>query len=181
MLDMIKAGRIAALERDAMMARFASGEIGMILCGSYSIPEFERIGLPFAVAPYPRVVSTGRPVAPLLDFKGFAMSRSSRSPVSAQRLLEHLSGIGAQQRFAAALSKIPANEKAWEAARGSNRYHRQLSRSAEIGLVIPPGPGYATYKNIMWKMLRFIFSGVMEPDKALAEARRLIDANLRMK
>ncbi|MEL7556707.1 MAG: extracellular solute-binding protein [bacterium] len=181
MLDMIKSGRIAALERDAMMARFASGEIGMILSGSYSIPEFERIGLPFAVAPYPRVVSTGRPVAPLLDFKGFAMSRSSRSPVSAQRLLEHLSGIGAQQRFAAALSKIPANEKAWEAARGSNRYHRQLSRSAEIGLVIPPGPGYATYKNIMWKMLRFIFSGVMEPDKALAEARRLIDANLRMK
>lgn len=179
MLDMIKSGRLEALERDAMVARFASGEIGMILSGSYSIPEFKRIGLDFAVAPYPLVPATGRPVAPLLDFKGFAMSRSSRSPVSAQRLLEYLCGIGVQQRFTTALSKIPANEKAWDATRESNRYYEQLSRSAEIGLVIPPGQGYAVYKNIMWKMLRFILSGAMEPDVALAEARRLIDANLK--
>jgi ABC-type glycerol-3-phosphate transport system substrate-binding protein len=178
MLDMIESGRLEALERDAMVARFASGEIAMILSGSYSIPEFERIGLEFAVAPYPLVPATGHPVAPLLDFKGFAISRASRSPVSAQRLLEHLCGIGVQQRFTTALSKMPANGKAWAAARDSNRYHAQLSRSAEIGLVIPPGQGYAVYKNIMWKMLRFILSKTMELDDALAEARRLIDANL---
>ena len=178
MLDMIESGRLEALERDAMIARFASGEIGMILSGSYSIPEFERIGLDFAVAPYPRVPATGRSVAPLLDFKGFAMSRSSRSPVSAQRLLEHLCGIGVQQRFSSALSKLPANDQAWDVASNSNRYYAQLSRSAEIGLVIPPGPGYSIYKNIMWKILRFILSGAMETNEALAEARRLIDANL---
>jgi ABC-type glycerol-3-phosphate transport system substrate-binding protein len=180
-LGLIGSGRLLALERDAMVARFAAGEIGMILSGSYSIPEFERIGLDFAVAPYPTVASTGRPAAPLLDFKGFAMSRSCRSPVSAQRLLEYLGGIGVQQRFSGALSKMPANEQAWKAAKESNRYHAQLSRSAEIGLVIPPGPGYAVYKNIMWKMLRFILSSMMESDEALAEARRLIDANLKAK
>lgn len=181
MLGLIDSGRLEALERDAMVARFASGEIGMILSGSYSIPEFERIGLDFAVAAYPTVASTGRPVAPLLDFKGFAMSRGCRSPVSAQRLLEYLGGIGVQQRFSGALSKMPANEQAWEASKESNRYHAQLSRSAEIGLVIPPGPGYAVYKNIMWKMLRFVLSGMMGSDEALAEARRLIDANLKAK
>ncbi len=178
-MSMIESKRLEALERDAMVARFASGQIAMILSGSFSIPEFERIGLDFGVAPYPLVPSTGKAVAPLLDFKGFAISRSSRSPISAQRLLEHLSGIGVQQRFTSALSKLPANEDAWKAAKENNRYYSQLSRSAEVGLVLPPSSGYSIYKNIMWKILRFILSKSMGIDQALAEARRLIDANLK--
>ena len=177
-LSMIGKGHLEPLERDAMVARFAAGDIAMILSGSYSIPEFERIGLDFGVAPYPVVSSTGKPAAPLLDYKGFAMTRSTRSPASARRLLEHLSGIGVQQRFCSALSKLPANGDAWQVSEKANRYHAQLARSAEIGAVIPPGPGYSTYKNTMWKILRFILSGSMKPDAALAEARRLIDANL---
>lgn len=177
-LSMINSGHLKPLERDAMVARFASGEIAMILSGSYSIPEFERIGLDFGVAPYPVVSSTGKPMAPLLDFKGFAMTHSSRSPVSARRLLEYLCGTGVQQRFTAALSKLPANSDAWKVSERSNRYYAQLARSAETGVVIPPSSGYSIYKNTMWKILRFILSGSMKPDAALAEARRLIDANL---
>jgi len=177
-LSLIEKGLLEPLERDAMVARFASGEIAMILSGSYTIPEFERIGLDFGVAPYPVVSSTGKPVAPLLDFKGFAMTRSTRSPVTARRLLEYLSGVGVQQRFSATLSKLPANSDAWKVSEKTNRYYAQLSRSAEIGVVIPPSAGYSTYKNTMWKILRFILAGSMKPDAALAEARRIIDANL---
>jgi len=177
-LAMIDKGYLEPLERDAMVARFASGDIAMILSGSYSIPEFERIGLDFGVAPYPVVSATGKPVVPLLDYKGFAMTRTTRAPVSARRLIEHLSGIGVQQRFSAALSKLPANSEAWKVSEKSNRYHAVLARSAEIGAVIPPSSGYSAYKNTMWKILRFILAGSMKPDAALAEARRLIDANL---
>lgn len=177
-LSMIDAGCLEPLERDAMVARFAAGDIAMILSGSYSIPEFERIGLDFGVAPYPVVSSTGKPVAPLLDFKGFAMTRSTRSPVTARRLLEYLSGVGVQQRFATALSKLPANLEAWEVRDKASPYYAQLARSTEIGVVIPPNTGYSIYKNTMWKILRFILSGSMKPEAALAEARRLIDANL---
>ncbi len=177
-LSLIDDGLLEPLERDAMVARFASGEIAMILSGSYSIPEFERIGLDFGVAPYPIASPTGKPIAPLLDFTGFAMTRSTRSPVTARRLLEYLSGVGVQQRFSAALSKLPANSDAWKVSEKTNRYHAQLSRSAEIGAVIPPSAGYSIYKNTMWKILRFILSGSMKTDAALGEARRIIDANL---
>lgn len=177
-LAMIDKGYLEPLERDAMVARFASGDIAMILSGSYSIPEFERIGLDFGVAPYPVVSATGKPVVPLLDYKGFAMTRTTKAPVSARRLIEHLSGIGVQQRFTAALSKLPANSDAWKVSGKSNRYHAVLARSAEIGAVIPPSSGYGAYKNTMWKILRFILAGSMKPEAALAEARRLIDANL---
>ncbi|MDP2791902.1 MAG: extracellular solute-binding protein [Rectinemataceae bacterium] len=177
-LGMIDKGYLEPLERDAMVGRFASGEIAMILSGSYSIPEFERIGLDFGVAPYPVVSATGKSVVPLLDYKGFAMTRTTKAPVNARRLIEHLSGIGVQQRFTSALSKLPANSEAWKVAAVSNRYYSVLARSAEIGAVIPPSSGYSAYKNTMWKILRFILAGSMKPDAALAEARRLIDANL---
>lgn len=192
MLSLIDRGILLPLERDAMIARFAAGDIAMILSGSYSIPEFERIGIDFGIAAYPMAVSAGatpgtagspRQIPPLLDYKGFAMTRSTRSPVSARRLLEHLTGIGVQQRFSSALSKLPALGAARQAATprdsASGRRQAMLARSAGIGEVIPPGPGYGIYKNIMWKILRFILSGSMKPDAALAEARRLIDANLR--
>lgn len=201
MLSLIDRGILVPLERDAMIARFAAGEIAMILSGSYSIPEFERIGIDFGIASYPLVAVVGpvsatakstppgmsaapgtvaspRQIPPLLDYKGFAMTRSTRSPVSARRLLDHLTGIGVQQRFTSALSKLPA----MGAARGVTTpgpWQSVLAKSADAGEVIPPGPGYGIYKNIMWKILRFILSGSMKPDAALAEARRLIDANLR--
>ncbi len=61
--------------------------------------------------------------------------------------------------------------------RATNRYYPQLYRSYEIGEVIPPSEGYAVYKNTMWKILRFVYSGSMTVDEALAEGRRLIEAN----
>jgi arabinogalactan oligomer/maltooligosaccharide transport system substrate-binding protein len=189
MLSLIDRGILVPLERDAMIARFAAGDIAMILSGSYSIPEFERIGIDFGIAAYPLAVSTGagtapgtvkgaRQIPPLLDYKGFAMTRSTRSPVSARRLLDHLTSIGVQQRFTSALSKLPAMGAARQVMPQSP-WQTVLAKSADAGEVIPPGPGYGIYKNIMWKILRFILSGSMKPDAALAEARRLIDANLR--
>lgn len=178
MMELIRKGLLEPLERDAMVARFASGSLPIILSGSYSIPEFRNIGLDFGVASYPLAAATGFPVSPLLDYKGFAMTRASKSPATSRRLLEYLHGIGVQQRFPSALAKQPANTVAWEFSRTGNPYFEVLSRSAEIGSVIPPGKGYSIYKNIMWKIIRFILSGSMNVPAALKEARRLIEANM---
>jgi len=177
MLGLMEKGVLEPLERDAMIGRFASGETPIILSGSYSIPEFERIGLDFGVAPYPVAKKTGKAVSPLLDYKGFAVSKSTRSPISAAWLLDYLTGSGVQQRFNSALYKLPVEPGAWAKAKTTNPYYPQLSRSAAIGSIIPPGEGYSIYKNVMWKIIRFILTGAMKPAQALGEARRLIDAN----
>jgi len=179
LLRMRDEGLMAVLERDAMIGRFASGETAMILTGSYSIPEFERIGIPFGIAAYPTVPETGKPVAPFLDFKGLAITRSSRSPLTVRRLASYLTGPGVQQRFTSSVSKLPANHEAWELVRTTNAYFPQLERSYEIGVTVPATEAYSTYKNIMWKILRFVFAGSMTIDEALGEARRLIEANLK--
>jgi arabinogalactan oligomer/maltooligosaccharide transport system substrate-binding protein len=178
LLSMCEEGLLLPLERDAMLSYFAAGKAAFILSGSYSIPEFERIGIDFAVAPYPVVASTGRPVAPLLDFKGLAISRRTTKPVLARRLSQYLTAPGFQGRFTSALSKLPASTIAWEASRSENRYFAQLSRSYDIGMIVPPGETYGAFKNVMWKLLRFLFSGQMGVRETLATAERLVKENL---
>jgi len=178
LLGLCDEGLLKPLERDAMVSWFAAGKAAYILSGSYSIPEFERVGLDFGVAPYPVVAATGMPAAPMLDFKGLALSRRTTKPVLARRLAQYLTSPGVQARFTSALSKLPSSRAAWELARGSNRYFAQLSRSYDIGLAVPPADAYGAFKNVMWKLLRLVVTRQMAVPEALATAQRLVDENL---
>ncbi len=179
LLHLVREGLLEAAERDAMVSWFATGQAGYILSGSYSIPEFSRLGLDFAVAPYPLASKGGRPIAPLLDFKGFALSRRTAVPVLARRVAQALTAQGFQRRFALALGKIPANEAAWTASKEGNPWYEALCQSARIGIVVPPADAYPVFKNTMWKILRLLFSGQMSVAEALPAAQRIIDQNLR--
>jgi ABC-type glycerol-3-phosphate transport system substrate-binding protein len=178
---LMEEGLLVPAERDAMMSWFASGQAGFILAGSYSIPEFSGLGLDFAVAPYPLATRGGRPIAPLLDFKGLALSRRTEKPVLARRLCQALVSQAFQRRFTSALGKLPASLAAREASRGENPWFSPLSRSAERGIVIPPAGAYPAFKNTMWKLLRFFFTGQMGVDETLSTAQTLIDQALRGK
>ena len=178
LLDLQKRELLVVSEREAMISLFASGRVAMILTGSYSIPLFEELGIPFGVAPYPKVEADGRSLAPFLDFKGWAVSRRTYSPILARRVIQYLSGIGVQQRFPVAVSKLPVNQDSWEIMRQGNPYYPVLTRSTDTGVPVPTERAYGVYKNTMWKLLRFVFSGQMSVAEALAQGQRIIDAQL---
>jgi len=175
LLDLMKEGLLEPAERDAMVAWFASGQAGFILAGSYSIPQFSKLGIDFGVAPYPLATRGGKPIAPMLDFKGFAVSRRTERPVLARRLVQALVSQGFQTRFTSALGKLPASLAALENSRGRNPWYPPLKRSAEVGAIVPPADSYTVFKNIMWKLLRFILTGQQTVEETLATAQRLID------
>ena len=166
------------LERDAMISLFASGKIGMILAGSYNIPELEKLNINFGVLSFPFNQQTGRPVSPLLDFKAFAVTRRSRNTILAKRLLQYLTGIGVQQRFPPSLAKMPAETGAWEISEKLNPYWEALNKSSVRGTVIPPERAYGVYKNVMWKLLRFALSGQMQAEKVLTEGQRIVNKQM---
>ncbi len=174
-LELAERGLLDIQEREGMMGRFLSGEVGMILSGSYSIPEFERLEIPFGILPYPNVEETGKPVSPLLDFKGFAITRRTRNPVLARRVAEYLTGVGVQQRFHPRVSKLPANTEAWVIMKEKNRYYDTLYRSYTIGSVIPPEDSYRLYKNTMWKLIRFALTGQLTVEETLKQGQQIID------
>ena len=168
-------GLLDVREREGMISRFVEGDVAMILTGSYSIPSFEELRIDFAVHPYPYNARNGNPVSPLLDFKGWAMTRKTRNPVLARRLVEYLTGIGVQYRFTQGVFKLPANEAAWTVVESVNPYFDALKASSETGTVIPPNDVYPIFKNTMWKLLRFVFSGQMSIDAVLDQGQAIID------
>jgi maltose-binding protein MalE len=165
---------LVPMERDAMMAYFSSGKTAFILSGSYSIPEFTRLGLPFAVAPFPRTEAGASPLAPMLDYKGFAVTRNSRSPMLARRLAQYLSSPRMQARFCAPLGKLPANEDAWELMPSDSPYLAAVKASYASGIAVPAHPAYGELKNTLWKLLRLWFDGSLDAAELIQSARTIL-------
>jgi maltose-binding protein MalE len=179
-MELKERGLLEVMERDGMISLFTSGRIGMILTGSYSIPHFEKLGIPFDVAPYPYNPETGSYISPLLDYKAFAITKKTKHPILARRLIEYLASVGVQQRFPPAMSKLPANTAAWEIKGPENPYYQALQKSAEIGTLVPAERAYGIYKNTMWKLIRFIITGQMSIEETLERGQKLIDSKLEL-
>ncbi len=167
------------LERDAMTSYFATGKAAVILSASYTIPLFQELGIPFGIAGFPRNETTGKQVSPLLDFKAFAITGKSRNPLLARALIGHLTGIGYQQDFPIALTKLPSNTEAANLVGDRNPYYRIMLDSAADGTVIPSQKSFTVYKNIMWKLLRFALSGQLTTEQILDRGQSLLDEELK--
>lgn len=166
-------GLLDLRERDSMFSRFISGDVAMMLSGSFSIPELARIGVPFEVVPYPR--GPRGPVAPFLDFKGFAVTRKTRNPLLARRFILSMSDPALQHEFTSQVYKLPASESAWQLTERENPYYAVLRASFDSGIPVPPDNGYKIYKNTMWKMLRLLLTGSLPVEAGLDQAQKLID------
>ena len=175
--DLQDRGLLAVLERDAMISLYVDGKIGMILSGSYSIPRLRELGPDFQIAPFPVNAETGKPLAPLLDFKGLAVARRSRNPLLALRLVQHLTGVGVQGRFPLSVAKLPANDEARELMRGEYPYYRALEASYDRGVAVPASHSYEIFKNTMWKLLRLVLSDQLTVHEALTKGQEVLDAN----
>ncbi|MFW5711037.1 MAG: sugar ABC transporter substrate-binding protein [bacterium] len=173
---LIDKGILDLRERDSMFSRFISGDVAMMLSASFSIPELERLGVDFGVAPFPD--GPQGPIRPLLDFKGFAIARKTRRPLLARRFLLSMSDPAVQHAFTSAVFKLPVSELAWKLAKRENPYFQVMRYSYETGVPVPSSQGYKVYKNTMWKMLRFLLTGKMPVETGLERAQSLIDSQM---
>lgn len=167
-------GYLEIVEKDPMLSRFALGKIGVILSGSYSIPLFEELGVSYGVSAFPVIDETGLPASPMLDYKGFAITRRTDAPVLARRLIEHLTGSGVQQRFCLELSKIPADSQARSVFASRAPYGDVMIESAVDGIGVPTVPAYRVYKNLLWKLLRLVYDQRLEVEEALETGERMM-------
>ena len=167
------------LERDAMVSMFTSGKLAMILSGSYSIPSFEELGIPFGITSYPYNAETGRWISPMLDFKGFGITRKTREPVLAMALLEYLTGPGAQTAFCIPVNKIPVNrEVLGDQLETGGEVYQLYKHALDVGTYVPAYNAYDLYKNTLWKLLRFVFLDQMSIPEVLEKGQQIIDANV---
>ncbi len=162
-------------EKDAMISLFSSGRSAMIYSASYSIPYFQKLGIPYEIAPVIINDATSTPLSPMLDFKAFGITHHSSHPILAYRLLSYLTGLDVQYRFSKELYKLPANSFSSKALESSTPYYEVMLKQTEQGKVIPSDSAYTAYKNIMWKLLRFALSGQMKTEEVLKQGERLLE------
>jgi ABC-type glycerol-3-phosphate transport system substrate-binding protein len=165
-------------ERDAMFANFTAGRTAMMLSSSYMIGELEQLGIDFQVIAFPLNQATNLPIAPLLDYKALAITKRSRNPLVARRLIQYLTGIGVQQRLPLAIDKLPAAKEAITLEAYSSPQREVLKTTSRQGYALPPDVGYAVYKGVMWDMLRFILTGQIGIEEGLAKAQQLIQRQI---
>ncbi len=175
LLHLIDSGLISALERDGMISQFIQGRTGMILTGSYALPGFIDLGIPLDIVPYPVNQETGSYVSPLIDYKGFAIPKKSRSPIGARRLIQYLTSPQIQAEFSFANYKNPARDDIWELSSLPDRISMVLQESIARGTIIPPEPAYKISKDTMWKMIRLILSQQISVQEGLNSAQEIIN------
>jgi arabinogalactan oligomer/maltooligosaccharide transport system substrate-binding protein len=167
LVERVDDGTFRALERDPMVTLFASGKVGIILSGSYMIEQFERIGMDFGLAPYPE------PLRPVLDYKGLAITRKTRNPILARRLIEFLTSKYVQASFCKASYKIPSRREALDGM----ELNFAISSSLERGYPLPADPLYELYKDTMWKLIRLAISDRLGVREVLEKGQKIIDEN----
>lgn len=172
--SLIDKSLLSANERDSMLTNFVSGKIGMIMSASYMIPELEKYGVPFKIIPFPLNQATDTFVTPLSDYKGLAITKRSRNPIIARRLVQYLTGAGVQYRFTSAVDKLPVVEMVSDLDWFESDVRKAVKQSALQGKPIPPDRAYSIYKNVMWSMMRLILDDKLSSHAGLVEAERLI-------
>ncbi len=179
LMGLVDQGLVSINERDAMLANFTAGKTAMMLSSSYMIPELEKLGIAFETVAFPYNQQLQRPIVPLLDYKGLAITKRSRNPILARRLIQYLTGIGVQQRLPLAIGKLPASPQALAMETPTSANRERLKESATFGYPLPPDIGYSVYKDVLWDMLRFILTGQLSVKNGLNQAQRLIDSRIK--
>ena len=179
LMHLVDSGLVRILERDGMVSQFIQGNAGVILTGSYALPGFIDLGIPFEVTVYPINRENGAYVSPLIDYKGFSIPKRSRNPVGARRLIEYLTSPRVQAEFAFSNFKNPARNDIWELSTLPEHINNVLKESVSRGSVIPPEPAYLIAKDTMWKIIRLIISRQLTVEDGLRKAQEIIDNQLK--
>ncbi len=165
------------LEKNAMLSYFINGKTAIILSASYSIPYFNKLDIDYDIKAFPLNNYSNQYLKPLTDTKVFVIPKSSHHTILAYRLIQYLQSYEIQKQFCKALYKISPNEKVLLDLEKSNKFYKTILSTKENFETIPQTEDYQIYKNILWKLLRFVFTNQLTPQQVIEKGEQLFINN----
>ncbi len=165
------------LEKNAMLSYFINKKAAAILSASYSIPYFDQLGIYYEVAPLPINDITNQRLKPLIDSKVFVIPKGSHNTILSYRLLQYLMSYKIQKQFCLSQFKLSANETVEKEFEETNSYYKKILKNKEAFQLIPNNENYQTYKNILWKLLRFVFTDQLTVNEVIEKGEQLLINN----
>lgn len=140
---------------DLAKSLFLEGRAAAILGGPWLLKDLQARGVPYRIDPFPLTASGGRP-RPFVGTQGIMLSRHTRQPASARRLLEHLSTEDSASRLALASGRPPARRGALRRASAESPDIEAFAAIAEQGTPLPTHPAMGAVWAPMQRALQLI-------------------------
>lgn len=142
-----------------MVNLFASGELGMMLAGNWTLRDLPAKGLNFGVSPLPAVSPNANP-RPFLGVKGLAISSRSAHPKAATALLRYLSSEEVQRKILLDLDNLPVMSTVYTHTSASVK----AAFFAQKGV---PMPNHAKM-NVVWQEMNWLMGQTLPPQQAIS-------------
>lgn len=165
------------LEKNAMLSYFIEGKTAIILSSSYTIPYFEKLGIKYEVKSFPFNNESQEYLKPLTDTKAFVIPKGSHHTLLSYRLLQYLISEDVQMEFCSSQFKMSPNYFVETTLMDTNPYYKTILSNKSNFSTIPNNSNYTTYKNLLWKLLRFIYTDQLSPQQVIEKGEQLLINN----
>ncbi len=154
---------------------FKNRQAAMIINGPWSFRDYQKAGVPFALARIPRATPGGPWAAPMVGSKGYSVSVNlDKGREGAIRdLLAYLTSTEVSARFGTELGILPSVEAAYEKPEIKNDPILQASLAEwKVGRQMPVVPEM----RVIWDAMRPNMQSVMNGSKSPEQAARDMQA-----
>ncbi|WP_161847173.1 sugar ABC transporter substrate-binding protein [Athalassotoga saccharophila] len=171
--DIFNVKKIAvSYDKSALIQSFKSGKAGMLIQGSFLIPDFLSSKLDFTILPYPTL--DGKMIPPTFDAKGFVIFTDNKAVRS---FLDYISRPDNEVYFCKSTYKLPASIDALHELENSNDFFKVMDLSARNALIVPTTTIFNdAYSNAITTALQLYLTKQMSLDESLQKAQEYINS-----
>lgn len=157
---------------------FKEGKVAAVINGPWAVNDYKSAGLDIGVVPIPKV--GGKDAQTLIGVKGFYLSAYSKYPKQATELMQFLTSKEALKGRFEAMGEIPPHKELLnDPAIKNDPIVNGFAEQAAKGVPMPSIPEMGQVWEPINNALTFVSNGKQTPDKAGAEAVKMIQDKIK--
>ncbi|MCG3215574.1 MAG: extracellular solute-binding protein [Candidatus Heimdallarchaeota archaeon] len=157
---------------------FTSNKGAMLIYGGWYVPDLNNLDVNYGVQILPIISSSQKRISPMVEIKGWGMSRDTEDPDICYDIISFLSSKETQEDLIQSEYKVPTlvELKDFDIVKNDPNMQIQI-KQIENSQYYPLDPLYNFYSDFMRAALQFILLDHQDIETVLDEAQAGIDAN----
>ncbi|MBY9000431.1 MAG: extracellular solute-binding protein [Candidatus Heimdallarchaeota archaeon] len=158
---------------------FITNKGAMLIYGGWYIPMLEDLGINYGIQVLPSISSTGERITPLVEVKGWGISKDTEHSDTCYDIIKFLSSKDVQEEMIEKEFKVPTLVELLNSPLVKNdpRISIQLEQ-IEFSQLLPLDPIYNYYSDYMRAALQFILLDHLDIQTSLDDAQSGINSNV---
>ncbi|MHA1197807.1 MAG: sugar ABC transporter substrate-binding protein [Candidatus Heimdallarchaeaceae archaeon] len=157
---------------------FATEKAAMLIYGGWYIPALNELDVNYGMEILPTISSTGQRITPMVEVKGWGMSKDTENPDICYDIMKYLASATIQENLLIDEYKVPTlKELESSSLVQDNPLILKQIKQIEYSQYYPLDPYYIIYSEFMRAALNFILLYHHDIQTTLDETQQNIEAN----